>query len=137
MNKIILMGRLTKDSEVRYTQSGRAAATFTLAVDRPYTSQDGKKEADFINCVLWGKQAETFGNSVSKGQRALVEGRLQIRSYDGKDGAKHWLTEVICDRFEYIERKEQQGQSAPPPKQHQPPDWNDDSKWAAVEEISF
>ena len=106
MNKIILLGRLTKDPEVRYTNAGKVVTQFTLAVDRPFANQDGQKEADFIPVIIWGKQAETFGNSFAKGQRALVEGRLQIRSYDGKDGNKHWVTEVIADRFEFIERKE-------------------------------
>ena len=105
MNRIILFGRTVKDAEVRYTQTGKVVASFTLAVDRPFTSQDGKKKADFINCQLWGKSAETFGNTVSKGQRVLVEGRLQIRSNDAKDGSKRWITEVVCDRFEYVERR--------------------------------
>ena len=99
------MGRLTKDPEVRYTNTGKVVCQFTLAVDRPFANQEGQREADFIPVVIWGKQAETCGNSLTKGQRALVEGRLQIRSYDGKDGNKHWVTEVIADRFEFIERK--------------------------------
>lgn len=121
MNRIILLGRTVKDAEVRYTQTGKVVASFTLAVDRPFTSQDGKKEADFINCQLWGKSAETFGNTVSKGQRVLVEGRLQIRSYDAKDGSKRWITEVVCDRFEYVERRDTQTtqQSAPQAAQKQ------------------
>ncbi len=108
MNKIILLGRLTRDPEVRYTTTGKVAAQFTLAVDRPFTNKEGQHEADFIPVVLWGKSAETAGNSFTKGQRALVEGRLQIRSYDAKDGSKRWVTEVIAERFEFIERKEQQ-----------------------------
>lgn len=124
MNRIILMGRLTKEPDVRYTQSGKVVAGFTLAVDRPFTSQSGQKEADFINCQLWGKQAETFGNSVNKGQRVLVEGRLQIRAYDAKDGSKRWITEVVCDRFEYVERRDtqnaQQGAPQAAPKQSAP-----------------
>lgn len=111
MNKIILLGRLTRDTEIRYTQTGACVAQFTLAVDRPYT-KDGQKEADFITCVAWGKTAETIGNYVHKGQRLLVEGRLQIRSYDAKDGSKRWVTEVIVNHGEFIERKEQQ-QAAP------------------------
>ena len=86
MNKIILLGRLTRDPEVRYTPTGKVVCQFTLAVDRPFANQEGQREADFIPVVIWGKQAETCGNSLTKGQRALVEGRLQIRSYDGKDG---------------------------------------------------
>ena len=106
MNKVILMGRLTKEPEIRYTQSQKCVAQFTLAVDRPFTAENGKKEADFINCVLWGKSAELIGNSCQKGHRILVEGRLQIRNYDGKDGQKHWVTEVICNNFEFVEKKE-------------------------------
>lgn len=115
MNKIMLLGRLTKDPEVRYTQSGACAAQFTLAVDRPYT-KDGSREADFIPCVTWGKTSETIGNYVHKGQRLLVEGRLQIRSYDAKDGSKRWVTEVIVNHAEFIERKEQQAVQQPAPQ---------------------
>ncbi len=109
MNRIILLGRLVRDPEVRYTPSGKVVCQFTLAVDRPFANQEGQREADFIPVVIWGKQAETCGNSLTKGQRALVEGRLQIRSYDGKDGQKRWVTEVIADRFEFIERKSDAG----------------------------
>ena len=105
MNKIILLGRLTRDPEVRYTSTGKVVCQFTLAVDRPFANQEGQREADFIPVVIWGKQGETCGNYLTKGQRALVEGRLQIRSYDGKDGNKRWVTEVIADRFEFIEVK--------------------------------
>ncbi len=115
MNKIILLGRFTKDPEIRYTPSGACVAQFTLAVDRPYT-KDGQKEADFITCVAWGKTAEAIGNYVHKGQRLLVEGRLQIRSYDAQDGSKRWVTEVIVSHGEFIERKEQQP-AAPQPAQ--------------------
>lgn len=104
MNRIILLGRLTKEPEVRYTNTGKVVASFTMAVDRPFTGQDGQREADFITVVIWGKSAETIGNYVQKGHRLLVEGRLQIRSYDGKDGQKRWITEVIADRFEFIEK---------------------------------
>ncbi len=105
MNKIILMGRLVRDPEVRYTSTGKVVCQFTLAVDRPFTNQDGQREADFIPVIIWGKQAEVCGNSLTKGQRALIEGRLQIRSYDAKDGSKRWVTEVIANSFEFIERK--------------------------------
>ena len=114
MNKIILLGRLTRDPEIRYTQTGACVAQFTLAVDRPVKNQDGSREADFIPCVAWGKTGEAVGNYVHKGQRLLVEGRLQIRSYDAKDGSKRWLTEVIVNHGEFVERKDQQ-QPAPQP----------------------
>ena len=105
MNKIILLGRLVKDPEVRVTTTDKTVCTFTLAVDRPFTAKNGQREADFINIVTWNKTAELCGNSLTKGQRALVEGRLQIRSYEGSDGQKRWVTEVIADRIEFIERK--------------------------------
>ncbi len=105
MNKIILMGRLVRDPEVRYTPTGKVVCQFTLAVDRPFANQEGQREADFIPVIVWGKQAELCGNSLTKGQRVLVEGRLQIRSYDAKDGSKRWVTEVIANSFEFIERR--------------------------------
>ena len=104
MNKIILLGRLTRDPEVRATPSGKSVAQITLAVDRP--AQDGKKEADFIPVVLWGKAAELVGASCKKGHRLMVEGRLQIRNFDAKDGTKHWVTEVISNNMEFIEKRE-------------------------------
>ena len=110
MNKIILMGRLTRDPEVRYTTTGKVVCQFTLAVDRPFTNQDGQREADFINIVVWGKIAELCGNSLTKGQRALVDGRLQLRSYDAKDGGKRYVTEVVAENFSLLDSK---------PKEHQ------------------
>ncbi len=106
MNNIVLLGRLTKDADIRSTQSGKVVASFTLAVDRPYT-QNGKREVDFIACQIWGKSAEVLGKSVHKGQRVLLEGRLQIRQYTDKNGNKRTAAEVVTDRFEFIERKEQ------------------------------
>ena len=105
-NHIELLGRLTKDPEIRYTPSQKVVAQFTLAVDRPFTGADGKKEADFIPCVVWGKSAELIGNSCQKGHRLLVEGRLQIRNFEAKDGTKRYVAEVIVNSFEFIERKE-------------------------------
>ena len=105
MNKWTGLGRLTKDPEVRYTPSQKVVCSFTLAVDRPFLNQEGQREADFIPVVIWGKTAELVGNSCAKGHRLLVEGRLQIRSYDGKDGNRHWVTEVIANNVEFVERK--------------------------------
>ena len=105
LNKVILIGRLTKDPDVRYTQTGKVFCSFTLAVDRPFLNQQGEHVADFIPVVLWSKQAEIAGNSCTKGNRVAVEGRLQIRTYDDKDGQKHWVTEVIGDRIEFVENK--------------------------------
>lgn len=105
MNKIILLGRFTRDPEVRYTSTSKVVCQGTIAVDRPFVNQDGQHEADFIPIVIWGKQAEVCGNSFSKGQRILIEGRLQIRSYDAKDGSKRYATEVIVSNFNFIEKK--------------------------------
>ena len=104
MNKVILVGRLTQDPEIRYTQTGKAVASFTLAVNR-FVSQ-GKNEADFIPIVVWDKLAEVCGNNVTKGQRLLVEGRLQIRSYEGNDGQKRRVAEVVAINIEFLERKQ-------------------------------
>ena len=104
MNKVVLLGRLVKDCDVRYTSTGKVVCQFTMAVDRPF-NKDGQKEADFIPVVMWGKQAEVAGNSLQKGHRVLVEGRLQIRSYDDNNGNKRYVTEVIANSFEFIERK--------------------------------
>lgn len=104
MNKIFLLGRFTRDPEVRYTSTGKVVCQGTIAVDRPFVNQDGQHEADFIPIVVWGKQAEVCGNSFAKGQRILIEGRLQIRSYD-KDGLKRYATEVIVSSFNFIEKK--------------------------------
>lgn len=100
MNKIILIGRLTKDPDLRYTPNGAAVCTFTLAVDRPFSGD--KKEADFINIVVWNKAGENAAKYLAKGRQAAIEGRLQIRTYDGDDGKKRWVTEVVADRVEFI-----------------------------------
>lgn len=105
MNQIIVLGRLTKDPEVRYTPSQKVVCSFTLAVDRPYRNENGEREADFIPVTVWGKTAEMCGNSLAKGHRLLVEGRLQIRNFDGKDGAKHWVAEIVARNIEFIERR--------------------------------
>ena len=93
MNETKLSGRLTKDPVVRYTSSGKVVTQFILAVDR--IRKDDKHEADFIPVVFWGKSAEIIGNSLKKGSKILVDGRIQVRSYDAKDGSKRWVTEVI------------------------------------------
>lgn len=103
MNETKLSGRLTKDPVVRYTSSGKVVTQFILAVDR--IRKDDKNEADFIPVVFWGKSAEIIGNSLKKGSKILVDGRIQVRSYDAKDGSKRWVTEVIGRRFEYMESK--------------------------------
>ncbi len=109
MNKVVLIGRLTKDPELRYTTSNVAAASFTLAVNRTFQNQNGVREADFINIVMWRKQAETAKKYLSKGSLIAVEGRIQTRNYDGADGKKVYVTEVVADNFEFLESKGQRG----------------------------
>ena len=122
MNRAFLMGRLTRDPEVRYTNTGKCVTQFTVAIDRQFGNpQNGQKQADFIPVVTWDKTAELCGNSLAKGHRVLVEGRIQTRSYDAKDGTKRYVTEVVADRVEFVERKAdsanrgaaQQGYGAP------------------------
>ncbi len=105
MNKIMLIGRLTKDPELRYTQSGTAVASFTLAVDRRFPNQNGEREADFINCVAWNKSAEFVANYFHKGKQMALEGRLQVRSYEGNDGQRRWVTEVVAEQIEFVGSK--------------------------------
>lgn len=123
LNKIIVMGRLTRDPEVRYTPSEKVVCSYTLAVQRDFKNPAGQREADFIPVVVWGKAAELCGNTLSKGHRVVVEGRLQIRSYDGKDGQKHWVSEIIASNVQFIEGRHQnaeQGTPAEAPKEAAP-----------------
>lgn len=127
MNTITLLGRLTKNPEARYTSTGKAVTLFTLAVNRPYTNSDGQREADFINCQAWGKTAEVIGNHVSKGDRLLTEGRLQIRSYTDKEGVKRYATEVVVNRVEFIEQKKDVKTEASPMDDFGSADFEQDS----------
>lgn len=111
LNRIVLIGRLTKDPELRYTQSGKAVCAFTLAVDRPYLANNGNREADFINIVVWNKTAENCAQYLAKGKLAAVDGRLQIRSYDGQDGQHRYITEVIADNVRFLSPKSEAQQS--------------------------
>lgn len=101
MNKIILIGRLVRDPELSYTQSGKAVCKFTLAVDRQF-AKDGEQSADFINIVVWNKAGESAAKYLAKGRQTAVEGRLQIRSYDGEDGKRRYVTEVVAERVKYL-----------------------------------
>lgn len=115
LNRIILIGRLTKDPELKYTPNGVAVATFTLAVDRNYKNAQGDRETDFIPCVVYRQLAELVANHLSKGKMAAVDGRLQIRSYEGQDGQKRWSTEVIADNVRFLSPKDGQVQQAEEP----------------------
>ncbi|WP_337607942.1 single-stranded DNA-binding protein [Acidaminococcus intestini] len=111
MNNVNLMGRLTRDPEARTTQSGQSVASFTLAVDRSTKGPKGEKETDFINCVAFGKTAEVVCTYVSKGQRLIVQGRIQTGSYTDKNGNKRYTTNISVSTVEFVEKKERHDQS--------------------------
>jgi single-strand DNA-binding protein len=112
MNRIVLIGRLTQDPELRYTNSGTAVASFTLAVDRPRTNQAGERETDFIPIVVWQKQAETVAQYLQKGRLAAVDGRLQLRSYENREGQKVRVAEVVAESVRFLD-KASNGTSSP------------------------
>ncbi|WP_202081553.1 single-stranded DNA-binding protein [Caldalkalibacillus salinus] len=119
LNRVVLIGRLTKDPELRYTPNGVAVTTFTLAVDRPYTNQQGQRETDFINIVTWRGLAETCANYLKKGRLTAVEGRLQIRNFENNEGRRIYMTEIVADNVRFLEsgqgqNRQNQGQGAQP-----------------------
>ncbi len=109
LNRWVGVGRLTKDVDLKYTPNGVPVASFTLAVNRTFTNQQGEREADFINCVVWRKPAENAANYLSKGSLTGVDGRLQTRSYEGQDGKRVYVTEVVADSVQFLEPKKQGG----------------------------
>ena len=113
MNKVILIGRLTADPELRYSSSNRAYTRFTLAVNRDYKKENGETEADFISIVAWEQLAETVHKYVKKGHRICVEGRIQTGSYDKDDGTKGYLTDVIMNHIDFLEKKSTDDRPAP------------------------
>lgn len=116
LNSVSLTGRLTRDVDLRYTQSGTAAGSFTLAVDRKFKSKNGERETDFVNCQIWRKSAENFANFTKKGSLVGVEGRIQTRTYDNAQGQKIFVTEVIVDNFALLESR-QTSQNSPKSQQ--------------------
>lgn len=107
INRVVLVGRLTRDPELRRTPQGDAVTSFTLAVNRNYTSRDGQQEADFINCVVWRKPAENVERYCSKGSLVGVDGRIQTRTYDDKDGKKVFVVEVRCDSVQFLNTRQE------------------------------
>lgn len=105
LNRVVLVGRLTRDPELRYTPNGVAVANFTVAVNRPFRNQQGEQEADFINCVTWRKQAENLANYMRKGSLIGVDGRIQTRSYENQEGRRVWVTEVLAENIQFLESK--------------------------------
>lgn len=110
INNVVLVGRLTKDPDLRYTSSGQAVATATLAVNRNFTNQQGQREADFINIVLWRKAAENFANFAKKGSLVGITGRIQTRNYENQQGQKVYVTEVVADNFQMLESRNNSNQ---------------------------
>ena len=106
MNKVILIGRLSRDPELRTTPSNLSVATFSIAVSRPFNPQNGQSEADFINCVVWRKQAENLARYCHKGSQIAVEGRIQTRNYQAQDGSRRYVTEVLCDNITFLGSKD-------------------------------
>ncbi|MGY4789936.1 single-stranded DNA-binding protein [Pediococcus pentosaceus] len=121
INRTVLVGRLTRDPELKYTNSGRAVASFNIAVNRQFTNSQGEREADFINCVIWNKTAENFCNFTRKGSLVGIDGRIQTRSYENQQGTRVFVTEVVAENFSLLESKnsnqnnqsEQFGQNRP------------------------
>ncbi|PKE63929.1 single-stranded DNA-binding protein [Macrococcoides caseolyticum] len=105
INRVVLVGRLTKDPEYRVTQSGIAVASFTLAVNRTFTNAQGERQADFINCIVFRKQADNVNTYLHKGSLAGVDGRLQSRSYENQEGRRVFVTEVVCESVQFLEPK--------------------------------
>ena len=132
MNKAILIGRLTRDPELRYTSSNRAVCQFTVAIDRPFTNQtSGQREADFINVVAWDKTGENVGKYMTKGRLIAVEGRIQTRNYDNNEGRKVYVTEVIASNVQFLESRNATSNSngfdsmPEPPQERTPYDFAD------------
>lgn len=103
INNVVLVGRLTRDVDLRYTSNGTAYASFTLAVERNFKNQNGEKETDFINCAMWRKAAENFANFTHKGSQVGIEGRIQTRNYENQQGQKVYVTEVLAENFSLLE----------------------------------
>lgn len=105
INNVVLVGRMTKDAELRYTPSNQAVATFTLAVNRSFKNQNGEREADFINIVIWRQQAENLANWAKKGALLGITGRIQTRNYENQQGQRVYVTEVVADTFQLLESR--------------------------------
>ncbi|WP_306974938.1 single-stranded DNA-binding protein [Alkalibacillus salilacus] len=135
LNRSVLVGRLTKDPDLRYTQSGTAVANFTLAVNRPFRNQDGEQEADFINCVIWRKPAENLANYMGKGSMVGVDGRIATRSYDNQEGKRIFITEVVAESVQFLESKQSnQNQGNNPQQQKQSTQSQQESSKQSLEE---
>lgn len=105
LNRVVSVGRLTKDPDLRYTPNGVAVANFTIAVNRPFSNKQGEQDADFINCVVWRRAAENLANFMNKGSQVGVDGRLHTRSFENQEGKRIFVTEVVADSVQFLESK--------------------------------
>lgn len=133
LNRVILIGRLTKDPELRYTPSGVAVTQFTLAVDRPFSSQGGEKETDFLPIVTWRQLAETCANHLKKGRLTAVEGRIQVRSYETNEARRIFVTEIMADSVRFLDSgnrdsSQRSSNQSPPPSRNGQDPFHDDGK---------
>ena len=120
INQVILVGRLTKEVNLKYTPSNQAVATFSLAVNRNFKGQNGEREADFINCVIWRQQAENLANWAKKGALIGITGRIQTRSYENQQGQRVYVTEVVAEQFQLLESlRDRESNSQPTVDNHQ------------------
>lgn len=117
INNVTLVGRLTKEPELKYTPSGVAVANFTLAINRSFADKNGNRETDFINCIVWRKAAENTANYLKKGSLAGVTGRIETRSYEGQDGKRVYVTEVVAENVQFLEPKGAGSQTTQKPKE--------------------
>jgi single-strand DNA-binding protein len=122
LNKVVLIGRLVKDPELRNTQSGKSVVNFTIAVDRPYIADSGEREADFIPIVAWNKTAENVAKYMTKGRLVAVAGRIQTRNYEHEDGTRRYVTEVVADDVRFLDRAPEGSEASAPTQQQDPYD---------------
>ncbi len=124
INRVVLVGRLTRNPELRYTQSGAAVAQFTIAVNRQFTNSKGEREADFINCVIWRNAAENFTKFTNKGSLVGIDGHIQTRNYENKQGNRVYVTEVVVDNFSLLESKNASSSNNAHDNSNQAPSYN-------------
>lgn len=125
INNVVLVGRLTKEPELRYTPSGIPMTRFTVAVNRTFSNQQGEREADFIQCIAWRKQAENLANYMKKGNMIGVEGRIQTGSFEGQDGKRVYTTDVVADGIQFLEPRSNGSQTSNPTPNYQPQPQNE------------
>lgn len=134
INQVILVGRLVRDVDLKYTPNGVAVANFTIATNRPFTNNTGDREADFINCVTWRKTAENLANFMTKGSLIGIVGRIQTRFYDGEDGKRVYVTEVVAENIQFLDSKDRRSDTE---KQHEQEIENNNNINAALDPIDI